>query len=102
METLKYTVIKNDQQYYKYCDILWDLATMEERTPQIQDEIDLLDVLIDKYDDSHPVQFGELDPVELLKSFMEDHELKAKDLSEFLGVSKGYISEILNYKKGFS
>jgi HTH-type transcriptional regulator/antitoxin HigA len=36
----------------------------------------------------------------LLHSFMEDHQLKSKDLVEILGVSKGYISEILHYKKG--
>ena len=33
---------------------------------------------------------------------MEDHDLKPKDLSEILDVSKGYISDILHYKKGLS
>ncbi len=33
---------------------------------------------------------------------MEDHELKAKDLAEILGLSKGTVSKILNYQKGFS
>jgi HTH-type transcriptional regulator/antitoxin HigA len=102
MSTIKYTVIKNDAQYNEYCDILWELVTSKEITPQIQDEIDLLDVLIDKWDDAHPLILKESDPVELLKSFMEDHNMKAKDLCELLGVSKGYVSEILNYKKGFS
>lgn len=102
MGTLKYTVIKNDQQYNKYCDVLWELVNLKDITSEIQDEIDLLDVLIDKYDDSHPIQFREFDPVERLKMIMEDHKLKAKDLSELLNISKGYISEILNYKKGFS
>lgn len=101
METLKYTVIKNDEQYFKYCDIVWALVKTKNITPQLQDEIDLLDVLIDKYDDEH-WKIDDHDPVELLKSMMEGHNLKAIDLSSFLGVSKGYISEILNYKKGFS
>jgi transcriptional regulator with XRE-family HTH domain len=33
---------------------------------------------------------------------MESHQLKAKDLVDMLGVSKSYVSEILNYTKGFS
>ena len=33
---------------------------------------------------------------------MESHQLKAKDLVDMLGVSKSYVSEILNYRKGFS
>lgn len=101
METLKYTVIKNDAQYFRYCDIAWSLIQTKKITPQMQDEIDLLDVLIDKYDDEH-WKIPDHDPVELLKSLMEGHNLKAKDISDFLVVSKGYISEILNYKKGFS
>ena len=28
--------------------------------------------------------------------------MKAKDLVDLLGISKGYVSDILNYKKGFS
>jgi HTH-type transcriptional regulator/antitoxin HigA len=33
---------------------------------------------------------------------MTDHGMKAKDLVELLGMSKGYISDILHYKKGLS
>lgn len=33
---------------------------------------------------------------------MEEHNLRAIDLANFLQVSKGYVSDILNYKKGFS
>ncbi len=44
--------------------------------------------------------FMEMDPIELLKSFMKDHGLKPKDLVGHLDISKGYISDILNYKKG--
>ena len=33
---------------------------------------------------------------------MMDHKLKPKDLVAVLGVSKGYVSEILHYKKGLS
>ena len=33
---------------------------------------------------------------------MKEHELKAKDLVHIVGKSKGYISDILHYKKGLS
>jgi len=33
---------------------------------------------------------------------MEEQKLRAADLVQLLGVSKGYVSEILNYKKGMS
>src|ERR1044071_4826119 len=101
MAVLKYTVIKNDAQYLEYCDILWKLVTSKKISPGMEDEIELLDLLIDKWDDEH-FKLPDFDPVELLKALMDDHRLKAKDIGELLGVSKGYISEILNYKKGFS
>ena len=33
---------------------------------------------------------------------MDEQKLKSKDLVEILGVSKGLVSDILNYKKGLS
>jgi HTH-type transcriptional regulator/antitoxin HigA len=66
-----------------------------------EDEIELLTLLIENWDQKH-ASFSELDPVQLLQSFMKTHQLKSKDLVEMLQVSKGYVSDILNYKKGFS
>ncbi len=53
------------------------------------------------WDDEHEV-FKDQDPIELLKSFMLDHELRASDLVKILNLSKGTISKILNYQKGLS
>lgn len=102
MEILKYKVIKSRDQYDNYCKILdtliFDESSLEH---QKEDEIELLTLLIEQYDKENN-NFDEVDPVRLLKSLMEDHHLKAKDLVKILGVSKGLISDILNYKKGFS
>ncbi|WP_339793781.1 helix-turn-helix domain-containing protein [uncultured Imperialibacter sp.] len=100
METLKYTVIKSDDQYDKYCAQLEDLLDSNQDA-NVSDEIDLLTLLIEKYDEENN-SFDEADPVSLLRSFMEEHEIKAKDLVALLGISKGYVSDILNYKKGLS
>ncbi len=99
MESLKYTVIKDQEQYEKYCDILENLLLQDER--EVQDEIDLLTLLIEKWDNEHNT-FNDSDPIELLKRLMEEHNLKAKDLVEILGLSKGTVSKILNYNKGLS
>lgn len=97
METLKFTIIKNKEQYNKYCDILEDLISQDKN----QDEIDLLSLLIEKWDDEHNT-FNDSDPIELLKTLMIEHKLKAKDLIDILDLSKGTISKILNYHKGLS
>jgi HTH-type transcriptional regulator/antitoxin HigA len=101
MEVLKYTVISNNTQYKNYSKTLENLILSKFKNKNLTDEIALLTLLIDKWDNDHK-SFNELDPVQLLQSFMESHQLKAKDLVDMLGVSKSYVSEILNYRKGFS
>jgi HTH-type transcriptional regulator / antitoxin HigA len=98
--TVKYTIIKNKNQYEQYCGQLEDLLTRE-ISESLQDEIDLVTLLIEKYDEEHNT-FKETDPIVLLRSLMQDHALKPQDMTTVLGISKGYISDILNYKKGLS
>ncbi len=99
METLKYTIIKSEKQYNEYCDKLEMLICEENMT--VQDEIDLLTLLIEKWDKEHNTLM-DLNPIELLKSLMADNGLISKDLVEILGLSKGTVSKILNYQKGLS
>ena len=99
MGTLKYTVIKTEEQYSNYCDILENLLLKEDAA--FEDEIELLTLLIEKWDNEHN-SFDDLDPVELIKSLMEENKLKAADLTKILGLSKGTVSKILNYQKGLS
>jgi HTH-type transcriptional regulator / antitoxin HigA len=101
MAELKYTIIKNKTQYKDYCSKLEYLVFSGTKSKAVKDEIDLLTLLIEKWDAEHN-SFHEVDPVTLLRSFMEEQQLKATDLVELLRVSKGYVSEILNYKKGMS
>lgn len=101
METLKYKVIKSKIQYNDYCNKLETLVFSATKDKGIKDEIDLLTVLIEKWDVDHN-SFEDVDPIHLLHSLMDNHNLKPKDLVDILQVSKGYISEILHYKKGLS
>ncbi len=99
MEKLKYTVIKSKKQYDEYCNILEELISTDDE--KFSDEIELLTILIEKWDNEHN-SFEDVDPIELLKSLMESNNLKAKDLVEILDLSKGMVSKILNYQKGLS
>jgi HTH-type transcriptional regulator / antitoxin HigA len=101
METLQYKIIKAETQYWDYCNRLEELVMQESNDPEVEEEIDLLTLLIEKWDEEHD-SLGKSDPVEVLKFLMSEHNLKSKDLANLLGLSKGFISEILSYKKGFS
>ncbi|MCF2489829.1 type II toxin-antitoxin system HigA family antitoxin [Dyadobacter sp. CY347] len=100
VETLKYKVIKDKKQYDKYCKELGELLSHSEPEAHL-DEVELLTVLIEKYD-SETNTFEQSDPVVLLQSLMQEHRMKAKDLVLLLNVSKGYVSDILHYRKGMS
>lgn len=100
MNTLKYKIIKTKVQYIEYCSILEALLEIK-NSPADRDEAELLTLLIEKWDHDH-TSFEDLNPIELLKSLMDENKLKSKDLADILGVSKGLVSGILNYKKGLS
>jgi len=101
MILLKYKVIKNKTQYNEYCNTLEELLSSNSKNKAIKDEIELLTALIEKWDKEQNT-FSDKDPIELLQILMEKNKLKSKDLIEILGVSKGLISDILNYKKSLS
>ena len=101
METLKYKVIKTGKQYNSYCVELEKLLESGLKNKAVKEEIELLTLLIKKWDAEHNT-FAELDPITLLKSLMTESSLKSKDLAEILGVSKELLSDILSYKKGLS
>lgn len=101
MEALKYKIIKTESQYLKYCNTLEEILERGKKTNAAKDEIELLTLLIEKYDQEHNT-FSDADPIELLKSLMRDHKIKSVELAQLLKVSTGLISDMLNYKKGLS
>jgi HTH-type transcriptional regulator/antitoxin HigA len=101
MEAMKYKIIKSKKQYNEYCNQLEELLSRHNKNKSLSEEIELLTFLIEKWDAEHN-SFTKSDPVQLLRSLMDDHNIKPIALAEFLGVSKGLVSDILNYKKGLS
>ena len=101
MIELKYKVIKSKRQYVEYCHVLETLASRKAKSPKLTDDIELLTVLVEKWDKDHST-FENTDPVTLIKSLLQEHKMNAQDLVKVLKVSKGLVSDILNYKKGLS
>jgi HTH-type transcriptional regulator/antitoxin HigA len=101
MEVLPYKVIKTEEQYYDYCNMLEELVMLKKKNKQQQDTIELLTVLIEKWDNDHNT-FGDVDPIHLVKYLMAENKLKAVDLASLLGISKSLVSDILNYRRGLS
>ena len=101
MDAYRYTIIKTDDQYRQYCTRLESLLFEAPAGIDYTDDVELLTLLIGKWDAEHS-PLPEQDPISLLKTLLTTHHLKAKDLSELLGVSKGLVSDILHYKRGLS
>jgi HTH-type transcriptional regulator/antitoxin HigA len=92
-----YTIIRTDQQYMTYCNDLEKMTSDYKinSSDVLLDMIDTIALFIEKYDEEHS-QLNEVDPIRLLKSLMNDNNLKQKDLADLLKVSKGHLSDILN------
>lgn len=98
-----YTIIRSDEQYMNYCQDLEKLTVKYDKKPtnELLDLMDTITLLIDQYDEEQS-KLKEVDPIQLLKSLMHENNLKQKDIASLLNVSKGHLSDILNYKKGLS
>ena len=101
MKALQYKVIKSATQYKEYCDLLEEIVMVKKKTRIQDDTIELLTLLIEKWDEEHN-SFKDADPVELLDYLMKENSLKAVDLARELAVGKSLISDILNYRRGLS
>ncbi len=101
MQTLKYTIIASDSQYNKYAKVIKTLLFSNVKTKAVKDEIDLITLLIEKYDAENSISY-QYDPVELLKSLMKNRKMKNVELAKLLDVSEGLVSDILKKKKGLS
>jgi HTH-type transcriptional regulator/antitoxin HigA len=74
---------------------------LKKKSKSIADEIDLLTLLIEKYDEAHH-PFLRLSPEDILKSLLTEHKMKSVDLAILLGVSEGLVSDMLSGKKAIS
>lgn len=101
MEPLQFKIIKSKRQYNQYCKMLEELVMINKKSTPQKDAIELLQLLIAKWDEENNT-FSDEDPIGVLRYLMKDHRLKSVDLSNLLGISTSLVSDILHYRRGLS
>ncbi len=99
--TIKYKIIKSLSQYNEYCN-KHEALLLEDEEANL-DEIELLELLIEDYDQRKMKEKGDvLNPVELLRSLMGDSNISQSELAKSLDVSRQLINDFLNYRRNIS
>ena len=97
---MKYKIISNDEQYNEYCEIHEKLTYKDYN--KYQDELELIELLIDDYENRTLEPVKEMNPVEMLSYIIEVEEISKTELAKQLKVSKQLISDILSYRRAIS
>lgn len=101
MKQLKYTLIKNLDQYNEYCETLETLVFQDYDTNL--EEIELLTLLIEHYDEQQMEVYDmDLNPVELLSSLLSENNLSEFEAAKRLGISAQLLNDVLKYRKEIS
>ncbi|HLP55925.1 MAG TPA: helix-turn-helix transcriptional regulator [Fluviicola sp.] len=102
---MKYSEILTKKQYDEYCKLHLELGkTLGSGKGNADAESDyyVLQLIIDDYTRKQKNPFDKLTPVDLLKAAMEEYGYSGYKLSKELGIPQSTISDILNYRRGFS
>lgn len=74
---------------------------VKKKTKHHQDAIELLQLLIEKWDEAHNT-FADADPIQVLRYLMNEHGLKSVDISKTFDISPSLVSDILHYRRSLS
>ena len=97
---MKLKLIKSKEDYQKALNRLDEIFHAKKGTKE-RDELDILVLLIQKYEDDTVGEFPDPDPIEAIKFKMEQMDLSQKNLAEVIGL-KSRASEILSRKRPMS
>lgn len=97
---MKYKKIMSLEQYDRYCSIHEKLGLKDE--VKFKDELELLEILIEEYDNRKSSFRKRLNPVELLNSIIKDENISMAELARELGTTRQLISDILRYRRNIS
>ncbi len=90
-------LIHSDEELAEYTKVLFDLTAKSDPTPEEEEAIELLTLLIERYESEHyPVPYA--DPVDVLKFLLDQNSLLQRDISAELG-SESTVSLILSGKR---
>jgi HTH-type transcriptional regulator/antitoxin HigA len=89
-------LIKNKNDYHKALKRIERLMNAPKGTPEYE-ELGILSIIVEDYENGHfPIEAP--DPIEVIKFYMEQNDLKNRDLIDVIG-SKGHVSDVLNKKR---
>ena len=97
---MKLTLIKTEEQYQKALKRLDKIFHAKKGTRE-QEELEILVMLIQRYEDETVGEFPDPDPIEAIKFKMEQMDMTQKDLANVIGL-KSRASEILSRKRPMS
>lgn len=93
-------VITTEEENEGALAVVEKLMAVKNRTPEQNALLDLLVILIEKFEDEH-YQLNASTPHSILLHLMEARDLKQSDLVGIIG-SKGVVSEVINGKRSIS
>jgi len=97
---MKLKLIKSEEDYQKALKRLDKIFHAKKGTKE-QEELEILLMLIQRYENETVGEFPDPDPIEAIKFKMEQMEMSQKDLAEVIGL-KSRASEILSRKRPMS
>jgi len=97
---MKLKLIKTEIEYQKALKRLDKIFHAKKGTKE-QEELEILVMLIQRYEDETVGEFPDPDPIEAIKFKMEQMDMSQKDLAEVIGL-KSRASEILSRKRPMS
>ncbi len=90
-------LIHSDEELAKYTQALYKLTAKSRRTPEDEEAIELLTLLIERYEaERYPVP--DADPIDVLRFLLEQNGLSQRDIAAELG-SESTVSLVLSGKR---
>jgi len=100
-----YSKIENKKRYKEYTAMHLELGNIlgsGKGNKDMENEYYILDLIIEDYHSNQTNPFDKLTPVDLLVTLMKENNYTAYKLYKELGIPQSVISDIVNYKRGFS
>ena len=88
--------IRNERSYARMNALMEEILEQvgDDEDHELADLLDIVGTLVAQYEETHHPELPPVEPREVLRFFMEQHELRQSDLAKELG-SQGVVSEIL-------
>ncbi|MGH9447861.1 MAG: helix-turn-helix domain-containing protein [Terriglobia bacterium] len=91
-------VIHSDEELAEYTKALFDLTAKYDRRPEEQEAVELLTLLIERYEAEHYPVPDDADPVDVLRFLLDQNGLSQRDIAAELG-SESTVSLVLSGKR---